>query len=585
MTVTPLYLTEPITSGMTYGTLSLETDGSYYIIHDASPVVLEMAKRVFPGCDYGRRAKCVRFRATRRAVGDLNWLMTRYPLVIEDRARFDEHRELAIKHAMRIDTNAKKPKKTKPPAAFDGTLYPFQSEGVTYLMQNDRTLLADDMGLGKTVTALATVASIGTFPVLICVPPNVRYQWQKSIGKFLNLKPNGRMARDTSGEDIVDMLLGVNPRPLRDRQLFVTSYNLLPAWKDHIIDRGIKAVVFDEIQELRHTGTHKYSAASLIAEHADRVWGLSGTPIYNYGIEMWSITNILDYHCLGDRESFTREWCEGYGSDIVSNPEVLCDHLRREGLMIRRRKSEVMSQLPPKHRVSHYVDHDTDKYANMIRSAVSLAARYHDITGWQERGKAALEIDNQTRLATGASKAPYAADFVASLIEAGERPLIYAWHHDVHDIVTERLKQYRLGRITGKETAKAKRRAVEKFSGGELDAMLLSLRATAGLDGLQSRATCVVFCELDWSPAVHSQCEDRLHRVGMDEGLDGVMCYYLVSRTGYDGTVMDALGIKVGQFTGIMGDEPDSEDKKQLSEQKASDHLNAVIEALNKEVG
>ena len=59
------------------------------------------------------------------------------------------------------------------------------------------------------------------------------------------------------------------------------------------------------------------------------VAGLSGTLIYNYGGEIWNVVNIIDYHFLGDWESFSREWCAGYGNRIVLKPQLLGDHLRQ----------------------------------------------------------------------------------------------------------------------------------------------------------------------------------------------------------------------------------------------------------------
>lgn len=62
-----------------------------------------------------------------------------------------------------------------------------------------------------------------------------------------------------------------------------------------------------------------------------------------------------------------------------------------------------------------------------------------------------------------------------------------------------------------------------------------------------------------------------------------MVCYYLVSRTGYDGVVMDALGIKIGQFVGIMGDEAESEADKMKSQQAASEHMKKIIKAVQAE--
>src|SRR5690606_11624431 len=127
-----------------------------------------------------------------------------------------------------------------------------------------------------------------------------------------------------------------------------------------------------------------------------------------------------------------------------------------------------------------------------------------------------------------------------------------------------------------------KEEAVRAFAEGRTNLVQLSLRSTAGIDGLQGRGTVVVFAELDWSPAIHSQCEDRLHRMGVDQGLESILCYYLVSDTGMDEVMQEALGLKIGQFVGIMGDKEPSPEDEILARQAAERHLGRVIEALKR---
>jgi len=138
---------------------------------------------------------------------------------------------------------------------------------------------------------------------------------------------------------------------------------------------------------------------------------------------------------------------------------------------------------------------------------------------------------------------------VRSLIEGGEKVLLFAHHHQVMDAYKKELKALHPAFITGRETAGQKETAVSRFMAGRTDLLCISLRAAAGLN-LQ-RATCVVFGELDWSPAVHSQAEDRAHRMGQE---DSILCYYLVSPRGSDQDMQEALGLKVSQFVGLMGD-------------------------------
>ena len=84
----------------------------------------------------------------------------------------------------------------------------------------------------------------------------------------------------------------------------------------------------------------------------------------------------------------------------------------------------------------------------------------------------------------------------------------------------------------------------------------------------------MVFGELDWSPAVHSQAEDRAHRIGQK---DSLLCYYLVSPRGSDRDMQDALGLKVSQFVSLMGDsEGDAEDKT-LLQSEARERIRTLV--------
>ncbi len=107
---------------------------------------------------------------------------------------------------------------------------------------------------------------------------------------------------------------------------------------------------------------------------------------------------------------------------------------------------------------------------------------------------------------------------------------------------------------------------------GRTDLCCISLRAASGLN-LQ-RATCVVFGELDWSPAVHSQAEDRAHRIGQK---DSLLCYYLVSPEGSDADIQEALGLKVSQFLGLMGEKPPGSEVS-LSSSYARTHVEKLIQ-------
>lgn len=565
----PPYLRPAENTAQPMGTLSYNRRSKCWVVK-GDPAVTEMCKRLFPGSAGSKRGEA-RFTAHRRIIGDLCWLMMRFPLEVKlkDLPLWDQAVAEARQYAIRQARAAQMPARATPPeGSFHGELMDFQQEGLSFLLQHDRCLLADEMGLGKTVQALACIASERALPVLIIPPAHLTRNWQEETARFLRVE--GRVPR-------IHVIRGLKPYDLPEADVYIMHYLLLRGWKQVLKDFPVRAVIFDEIQELRHTGTEKYSAASLLSEECSRVIGLSGTPIYNKGGEIWNVINILDFHFLGDWESFSREWCYGYGSAVVIKPDVLGAYLKREGLMLRRTKQEVLKELPPKRRLVQELDWNDKLYAQMMAPVLPMLEKWKQDGEMTPSQRAILEesISQQARQATGIAKAPYVCQFVRMLLDGGEKVLLFAHHHAVMDVYRQELKSFSPGFITGRETSAEKTKAVERFMSGHTDVLCISLRAASGLN-LQ-RATCVVFGELDWSPAVHAQAEDRAHRIGQE---DSLLCYYLVSPQGSDAEMQEALGLKVSQFVGLMGDQPVTQQEAAEAAGVARMHVEKLVRRL-----
>jgi len=145
------------------------------------------------------------------------------------------------------------------------------------------------------------------------------------------------------------------------------------------------------------------------------------------------------------------------------------------------------------------------------------------------------------------------------LVEGGEPVVLYGWHHEVYAVWREALADLQPVFFTGKESPKQKWEARQAFLEGEAQVLVMSLRAGAGLDGLQAKCRTVVFGELDWSPGVHEQCIGRVHRDGQAEA---VMAYFLIADAGSDPVVADVLGLKRQQSEGVR--DPQAELVEQL---------------------
>ena len=241
----PAYLKPVGEAAHYYGTLSYNRRSRCWTIK-GEPCVTELAKRLFPGCDGHGRGEA-RFTAHRRIVGELNWLMMRYPLRVAERdaARWDEALGQAQAYAQARLRAQRMPQTATPPRAyFEGELRPFQQEGLAWLLANPRALLADEMGLGKTVQAIALLATTRLLPAMLVVPPHLVRNWEREIGRFLHLPGGVR----------VHVLRGLTPYELPVADVYIVHYLLLRGWKDVLPRLCMQTVIFDEIQELRRAG-------------------------------------------------------------------------------------------------------------------------------------------------------------------------------------------------------------------------------------------------------------------------------------------------------------------------------------------
>ena len=206
--------------------------------------------------------------------------------------------------------------------------------------------------------------------------------------------------------------------------------------------------------------------------------------------------------------------------------------------MIRRTRKDVGRELPGLSVVPYAVDADEAALDSVGDSCRELA-KIILAQGEGYRGQkmhASEELSNKLRQATGIAKAPYVSDFVRLLVEAGEKIVLFAWHREVYSIYLDKLKEFNPVMYTGSESTAQKEAAKNAFVEGDSKVMLISLRAGAGLDGLQNACRTVVFGELDWSPGVHVQCAGRVARDGQQEK---VVAYFLISDGGSDPIVSE----------------------------------------------
>jgi superfamily II DNA or RNA helicase len=536
-------------SERTYGTLRLQK-GRWELT--AEPHVMIVAKRMFAQAS-GRSYKTIRLNNSAEVCRDLDWFVSRYPLDVRDEAAL---REGADSHRERQTLVDRLLAGKAPPVEVKLALPPrdYQRVAAQMLLGVERMILGDDLGVGKTVSAICPLVMGNTTPALIVTMTHLVAQWRRELARFA---PDLTVHVLGKGKPYDYLKGGRHP------DVLLSTYHKLDGWAETLA-RIIKYVVFDECQELRsgpkrgdeeegsgnQRGSLKCAAAAHISKHAEYALGLSATPFYNRGGELFWVLDAIKPGALGTREEFKRAWCTGAEPKLlIDEPAAFGSMLRDQGLMLRRTREDVGLEMPAITIVPHTVQSNHQVFDDVASSATELARLVLDKSAErQQRFQASGDLDKMLRQATGIAKAPYVADFVQLLLDDDEPVVLFGWHKLVYDIWRERLARFNPAFYTGDESPKQKDAAVQAFIAGDTKLLILSNRSGAGIDGLQRVCRTCVHGELDWSPGVHEQCDGRIDRPGQERR---VVSYYLISETGSDPVIADVLGVKKAQIEGV----------------------------------
>ena len=531
------------------------------------PHVAQRFKNVFKSIQPGETSP-FHLKDKPDTAADLEWFFSRYPVDLSPKAeaRLKEGTQAFRRRQEEVEAIVAADWKPGPVLGFKEGMapFPYQARAAALAKTTGRLLLLDDVGLGKTISALAAIAYGDGLPAAVVVQPHLSGQWVREyIQAFTHL---------TAHE-----ITTTKPYKLPRSDVYLFRYSNIAGWVDYVETAGFKTVIFDEVQELRHGGsTAKGKAGSVFARSAERVIGLTATPIYNYGSEIFNVVELIAPGTLGDWHEFLIEWCKPHGSHwVVTDPTALGAYLFDAGVALRRTEDsdEVKSQLPPLNKVIVEVDWNTDDAQSNEDLQRMLAQRVlHG--SFSQKGQAARELDLLMRQQTGVAKARSVAAYVRMLVESGEPVLLAGWHREVYAIWLKALPDLRPVMFTGSESQPQKREAKRKFLAGETDLMIMSLRSGSGLDGLQHRCANVVFGEFDWSPQVHIQVTGRPRRRGQKRV---VTAHYLHVDNGSDPVLMETLGLKASQSHGILNPYSGTPTEQQQDETRMRRLAKAVL--------
>lgn len=530
---------------------------------------VSMISRLVPEAWYGENINEVIIPDSMESVKQIKLIMDRYPLEILSKSAWQ--RKI-------VKTYTPKPPlppikynlhRAKPGEQFRGKLLNFQKEGLDFLLKSSgNALLADEMGLGKTVQTLSYVATEKqTFPVLVVAPLVTLNNWEREISKFLKKKSrNGRIIESESPTSTIIRTGKSKELPVTD--FYIINYELLYKRLSDLSKLNIKTIVCDEVHNLRSKTTQKYKAVKKLAALPSLSYriGLSGTPIFNRGSEIWPIVDILRPGLLGSFKEFCEYFC--YVNDkgkaiVLENKRASLRNELQKHVMLRRKKSDVLKELKDKVRYKEVIDADAEYYFEELGKIwTKLEGEQKDAeTAFDKSASYQRAIQSERQIA-GIAKLPHVINFVKNIMEIEESVVVFCHHKVIHTLLHERLQEFSPVSIIGGQSDDFRQDQIDKFQKGESKLMIAGLRA--GNVGINlTRAKYVIFAELDWSPAIHRQAEDRLHRIGQK---NTVFAYYLIGKDTLDDHVANILVDKSYEIDTIMDETSDTYENKDKAE-------------------
>lgn len=396
-----------------------------------------------------------------------------------------------------------------------GQLRPFQQQGISFLVhRNGNAIIGDEMGLGKTVQALGFIHYCGKRPAVVVMPASLKSNWAAEVVKWL---PSPRLT----------VLSGKKPTPLsKDADIILINYDVLDSWVDEIRLIRPRIVVLDECHYFKNNGAARTKAVKQLCKGVEHVIPLSGTPAINRPVEIYNAITLVEPGLFPSFMHFARKYCNahhnGFGWDFTGASNLDELYTKLSSVMIRRKKADVLPELPAKTRT--FVSMDLTNGAEYRKAENSFISWVRTTKG----SKAAEKASNAEQLtqiaalrllaAKGAVKNAIA--WIKDFLDGSDQKLVVmAIHREIIDQLVEEFKTVSV-KIDGSTPVNSRQALVERFQNDPDCRLFVGNIKAAGVGLTLTAASNVAFLELPWTPGELDQAEDRVHRIGQKNAVN-----------------------------------------------------------------
>ena len=464
------------------------------------------------------------------------------------------------------------------PTTLAQTLRGYQQEGVDWLyrcaLSGGAALLADDMGLGKTLQTLAFLKLWKThnpraseLPVLIVCPATLLGTWRDEAQKFIP-DFNVLIMHGTRRKDYYEVMASAD--------LIVTSYALLDRDAAHYMKLPMAAIVLDEASAIRNPDTLAAKAARKVKQSApDAVCvAITGTPVENSVRDLWSIFQFLMPGYLGSKEDFRTRYEVPCAAELPDRAALQRLRWRTEPFMLRRVKSQVAKDLPPKiesivwcdpspMQRDHYqaiLRHGVEKMDQVRKSVGKEGARMQMLTVLLRLRQSCCDlrlIDDKTSSASISDVSAKLARLLELLGEArrgGHRVLVFSQFTSMLSLIRHELDKGDVDYCYLDGGTRDRTAVVDRFQKSDGPSVFLISLKAGGYGLTLTAADTVVLFDPWWNPAVEAQAADRIHRIGQTKP---ATIYKFISRGTVEEKILRLQDKKRNVMAAAMGEMSD----------------------------
>jgi SWI/SNF-related matrix-associated actin-dependent regulator 1 of chromatin subfamily A len=427
-------------------------------------------------------------------------------------------------------------------------LYSFQREGVIKIEQfRGRALLADEMGLGKTIQALCWLKIHPSLrPALIICPAVVKYNWKQEIDKWV-------------GNKGTVILQGQKPYSVHGVEVVIINYDIVHYWKGVLTKAGFKALINDECHKIKDNKTKMTKAVKTLAKGIPHIINMSGTPILNRPIEMYNAIAMVLPTLFDNMWHFGKRYCNlkhnGFALDWngSSNTKEL-NQILVQNLMIRRKKADVLKDLPDKtysyvplkiDNVGEYerAEFDTIQYiknkveTDLRREIKQLSGDLGNVVELDKNKLDQLKKEKVAKLnpltkvellkqVAVKGKLKKCVEWIGDFLESGEKLVVFGVHKFVLDELIKVFAKEAV-RLDGSTPTKERSEVVKRFQTDKKIRLFIANVQAGGVGITLTTASNVCLVEFPWTPGEVNQAVDRVHRIGQK---NAVNVHYLLGK-------------------------------------------------------